>query len=215
MTISFEEFQQLTREQKDKLLYDIAILASSEPFKQLVEQFGKHLEERKKEQERKQKIVFSKKQSIKEFHGLNFPYAEVVNKAAEMTGDLPAIVVFTDPIKYYGEHKIFTTATEIFEAIGIIPDFFKEAVRKRVEGLDTSIEHSVIREYGFQVEPFVGHTLSENGVLSYPGDPDLYPLCAIWHEDDVMVIYPYSWVAFVKKSASAENPKPVNIYRLD
>lgn len=42
---------------------------------------------------------------------------------------------------------------------------------------------------------FTGFTVNPDGSLSYPGDPDLYPLVEVQHGQETFRMYPHAWVA--------------------
>lgn len=54
--------------------------------------------------------------------------------------------------------------------------------------------------------PFKGHTLStKDGSLTYPGDEPLKPIALCMLRDEIITVYPYSWVCvFNKKDGTYE-----------
>jgi hypothetical protein len=50
---------------------------------------------------------------------------------------------------------------------------------------------------GFKFNP-------KTGVMSYPGDPPFSPLSAIPLRDEMIVLYPYSYVAIIQKDSKFE-----------
>jgi hypothetical protein len=59
-------------------------------------------------------------------------------------------------------------------------------------------------QHGGGWDPFVGHTLHANNSLSYPGDPALYPVARAQLRDELILLYPYAWVAIVQPDRSFE-----------
>jgi hypothetical protein len=54
-------------------------------------------------------------------------------------------------------------------------------------------------------QPFDGFTMNpETYVLSYTGDPPLEPLSTLLFRHEVILIYPYSWVAIVQPDGAWE-----------
>ena len=45
--------------------------------------------------------------------------------------------------------------------------------------------------------PFNGFTMSEGGMIKFPGDPALRPVAAMQLRDELIMIYRYGWVAIV------------------
>lgn len=43
-------------------------------------------------------------------------------------------------------------------------------------------------------QPFEGFTAAENGTLSYPGDPDAYPIVKIERHAHEVIVYEHAWV---------------------
>lgn len=61
--------------------------------------------------------------------------------------------------------------------------------------------HEVITEhYGYQLDPFSGGSVSEEGVYSYPEDPDLYPICKIITKKEIVFFYEYEILSIRQKS---------------
>jgi hypothetical protein len=52
--------------------------------------------------------------------------------------------------------------------------------------------------------PFKGHTMLEDGALSYPDDMPLLPRSTIYFREDRVVLYDHGWVAIVKPDGSYE-----------
>ena len=52
--------------------------------------------------------------------------------------------------------------------------------------------------------PFPGFTMNKDFSLSYPGDPVMPPLASMRFRDEVLIMYPSSWVAIVQQDRSYE-----------
>ena len=85
------------------------------------------------------------------------------------------------------------------EHLGIIPYFLNDDDPDRAT---TQLNKHYAHGGGWR--PFKGHTMNPDHSISYSGDPDLHPLAAIRFRDELVLIYPYSWVAVVQKDGSFE-----------
>lgn len=52
--------------------------------------------------------------------------------------------------------------------------------------------------------PFKGFTKGDNHELQYPGDNPLKPVAVTHLRDEVIILYPYSWVAIFQPDGSFE-----------
>ena len=208
--MNYETFRDMTREEKDKLLYELIVIMSHPKIEGLLNTLITMAKSTK------EPLVFSKEKSILNYHGLNIDFPDLPKEIEEMSQELNGLKVLgmmlLDPSDHYCKAQL--TADDITELLGNLPKFFNEAASKRDDGLDMSIEQSALTIYGEALRPMPGFKLTDKGVLSFYGDPDMHPLAVIWYEDDMMLMYENSWVVFAKKSASAESPKPANVYRL-
>lgn len=82
------------------------------------------------------------------------------------------------------------------EYLGIIPEFFMEAVQYGGDTLDTVADAmDLIYGYGGFRHPFSG-TVTDTGVYTTPDDPDLQPYATISYLDRfTMYCYPYAITA--------------------
>jgi len=81
--------------------------------------------------------------------------------------------------------------------LGIIPFFLDDKDPKPAkEQFDTN--------YVSGWRPFTGHTLNKDNTLSYLGDPDISPLASCQFRDELILIYPYAWVAIIQPDRSCE-----------
>ena len=55
------------------------------------------------------------------------------------------------------------------------------------------------RHYGYALDPMEGGSVTENGLYSYPSDPDLYPLCKIEMSQEIIFFYEYEIIAIRNK----------------
>lgn len=101
----------------------------------------------------------------------------------------------------------------LIEAGGFIPLWVGEAFAEH----PSKVMERVVETYGFGGEPFPGHTVQDNGIKSYPGDPDEHPIFYIapvipemltpteWVLPFAWVhkvyMYEHAWVNFVTKDA--------------
>jgi hypothetical protein len=85
------------------------------------------------------------------------------------------------------------------EALGLLPDFLSERdPRPAKEQFHVNYAH------GGGWHSFPGFKLNRDNSLSYPGDPTLQPLARAQLRDELILVYPYSWVAIVQPDRSFE-----------
>lgn len=85
------------------------------------------------------------------------------------------------------------------EDLGFIPSFLDpDDPRSAREQLDANYQH------GGGWDPRPKFTLNKDGSLSYPGDPDMYPIALTTLHDVTVIVYPYSWVVLMQKDRSFE-----------
>lgn len=53
-------------------------------------------------------------------------------------------------------------------------------------------------------QPFDGFTLLNNNSIKYPGDPELHPLAEMRLRQELILVYPCSWVAIIQPDRSFE-----------
>lgn len=77
--------------------------------------------------------------------------------------------------------------------LGFIPDMLSEAdPRPAREQLDTGYAH------GGGWRPFPGFELRPDNSLKYPGDPAMKPVASAQLRDELILVYPYAWVAIIQ-----------------
>lgn len=86
---------------------------------------------------------------------------------------------------------------------GLLPQFFSELdPRPAREQLNTAYAH------GGGVQPFEGFDLDLNRVdpsksfITYPGDPAFYPVSWATLRDELILLFPYSWIVIVQPDDS-------------
>lgn len=96
--------------------------------------------------------------------------------------------IIVDPIGKYSDHV--KDYKGLIDALGMIPHWLGNNPY-------LSAKEVFKNEYICGWKPFDGFTMGENGILLYPGDPDLYPYVKYVREehDEVVYQYPYSWIA--------------------
>lgn len=98
-----------------------------------------------------------------------------------------------------------TPNEDLLEACGFIPHWVVSP-----EFQELPLQEALEIQYGFgSLIEMTGSKINENGVMSYPGDPDLYPLIRINRGDEIFYQYQYGIVAFINKD------KDVFITRMD
>jgi len=88
---------------------------------------------------------------------------------------------------------------EALEALGLIPEFLSnDNPAPAKEQLDKNYQH------GGGWWPMEGFKMCPDHSLVYPGDPPYKPIAQAWLRDELIVIYPYSWVAIIQPDKSFE-----------
>ena len=83
--------------------------------------------------------------------------------------------------------------------LGLIPGMLDdEDPRSAREQFDANYQH------GGGWLPMEGMTLGEGLVMRYPGDPPYYPLAQAWLRDELIVFYPFAFVAIIQADHSFE-----------
>ena len=83
--------------------------------------------------------------------------------------------------------------------LGFLPGFASEDdPRPLREQLDANYQH------GGGWRPFEGFTLVDDTTLQYPGDPPMRPIAAAKFRDEIVLVYPYSWVLVLAPDSSWE-----------
>lgn len=87
-------------------------------------------------------------------------------------------------------------------ALGFIPTFlYPHDPRTTREQLHEGYLH------GGGWQPFDGFTVSKTGEtysITYPGDPAFHEIARIYFRDDLIVLFPYSWVLLVPAEGEME-----------
>lgn len=87
-------------------------------------------------------------------------------------------------------------------ALGFIPMFLHpHDPRTTREQLHEGYAH------GGGWQPFDGFTISKIGetyTITYPGDPAFHEIARIYFRDDLIVLFPYSWVLLVPAEGEME-----------
>ena len=100
---------------------------------------------------------------------------------------------FANDIKYYVDPlKKFSgvSTPRLVEALGFIPGFIYSDVDDVVE--------TALANYGYNIGgPMVGGEIDKDGMYSYPGDPDLYPITRCVADNKTIYIYEYGIISFV------------------
>lgn len=81
--------------------------------------------------------------------------------------------------------------------LGLIPSMIRDN-RPLREQLNEGYAH------GGGWKPFRGFTLKSNGVLTYPGDPDLPPKVWTIVNGETLIIYDHAWVCIEQADHSFE-----------
>lgn len=97
------------------------------------------------------------------------------------------------------------SAAEIAEICGILPYW---VIQYENSKLTTGLLSYMQQCYGYPAQELTGGSVSSEGVFSFPGDPELYPLLKMQTGDETYYQYPYALLAIV-------NPKGTFVTRMD
>jgi hypothetical protein len=79
--------------------------------------------------------------------------------------------------------------------LGFIPGFLDaDDPRPAKEQIDSAYQHGG----GWQSRK--DFKINEDGSLSYPGDPPLHPIAMAGIRDELVVVYPHSWVVIMQNN---------------
>ena len=92
------------------------------------------------------------------------------------------------------------------KACGFIPEWVNQIFRA---GTQEDVEARVMSIYRMGGNPFEGHEIDAEGIMSYKGDPDVYPIALMQYRTAKVYQYPSAWVLFRVKG------KPDHVYRMD
>lgn len=85
------------------------------------------------------------------------------------------------------------------DLVGYIPQFLNENdPRKAAEQFNTNYMH------GGGWRPFNGFRMDENHNLHYPGDPVISPVAIAGFRTELIIVYPYAWVAIKQEDGTFE-----------
>jgi hypothetical protein len=72
------------------------------------------------------------------------------------------------------------------------------------EFMHLDLHEAMEAQYGFgPLRHFDGSSIAEDGLYSYPEDPDMHPIFELHRKDEILYIYEYAIVAFVDKNGKA------------
>jgi hypothetical protein len=95
------------------------------------------------------------------------------------------------------QHPHMTTAQIVWQ-LGYLPHFLsKDDLRSAREQLNANYKFG-----GWQ--PFSGFKLMDDNSLEYTGDPPTIPIAQAKLRDELIVLYPHSWVAVIQPDRSFE-----------
>ena len=94
-----------------------------------------------------------------------------------------------DPTGHWTEKGF--SKEDLIEACGYIPQFLVDGLSERLSAVEAI---NKFYAHGGGWGSFEGFELHDNGVMSYPEDPDVIPYLQIAYDSDTTVwIYPYAW----------------------
>jgi len=96
----------------------------------------------------------------------------------------------------------------ILECLGYIPSFILTAL----EEPKSTFSQDIMEVYGFGGAPMTGGEIQQDGVYTYPKDPDLYPLAILETERGDVICYRYGITAIIEKGESYDS---ATVYRMD
>lgn len=99
-----------------------------------------------------------------------------------------------DPLKHYPQ----TPNDYLLELAGVIPKWVEDIPET------SNVKDGLTRLYGFgNLFKMTGYTIHNDGKLSYPEDPDLYPLIKFDRKFETIYQYEYGIVAITYKDGSS------------
>lgn len=82
---------------------------------------------------------------------------------------------------------------------GILPYMLSEHdPRPAKEQFNTGYSH------GGGWSPFLGHNLTADNSMTYPGDQPMWPIAKAQLRDELILLYPHDWVAIIQPDRSFE-----------
>jgi len=97
------------------------------------------------------------------------------------------IVPFIDPNSKFPN----VSPIHLLELCGLIPAWVSDDP-------ELSFQEQVIGSYGFPAQAITGSVVDADGTYRYPGDPLLHPIAKWQRGGEVMYMYEYAVVAFIK-----------------
>jgi len=98
------------------------------------------------------------------------------------------LTVTADPLNKH----LTLNSHQLMEACGVLLWWL-------VEGTQPSLKDRLIDKYSWYMGPMEGGTLSAEGVYSYSGDPDLFPLASFVTKSENCFIFEYGIVGVFNK----------------
>lgn len=92
------------------------------------------------------------------------------------------------------------------EVLGLIPSFINDS-----DVVGKGFREALGEQYGFGLYETTGGSISDEGVYSYPEDPDLQPLALYESPTEKCYQYDYAIIAIVSKDGST----PTFVTRMD
>lgn len=101
---------------------------------------------------------------------------------------MKSVIVKLDPTGAYQG----VAQENIIRALGILPQWAAEAMQEGAEG---GFKDALINNYPFYMGDMTGGTMTEEGIYSYPNDPDLAPLASMAGDGETCFFYEHAIVA--------------------
>lgn len=87
---------------------------------------------------------------------------------------------------------------DYYNILGIIPDWLSNDIYSEL-----TAKKALSEQYIFGFHEIKKSTVTEDGIMKYPGDPDLYPLAKITRKDEIVYQYFYGIVAIIDKDCNS------------
>lgn len=103
----------------------------------------------------------------------------------------PATMMSVNPTGHFAGVDTF----DLLEACGLIPAWLSQYGRDLADDLEVApIKEFLTQCYGFgDLMEMTGSTITESGVMQYPGDPDLHPLILVTYKDSGVEVMQYQY----------------------
>ena len=91
---------------------------------------------------------------------------------------------------------------DLYEMGGYLNSWIRETEFLHTEDRPVTMKDSLLAHYPYFMGEMTGGTLSEKGVFSFPGDPDLYPVIKYYFGEEKCFIFRHAIVGIINEDGS-------------